>query len=84
LGLSALSELIVIFPKLIGAFTDIILERLDDIDLTIRRKALDLISTMVKKKKKKKKKKKLLNTLFHLKHNINILYILYIRLPSLI
>jgi len=47
LGLSALSELIVIFPKLIGAFTDIILERLDDIDLTIRRKALDLVPTMV-------------------------------------
>ncbi|OUM68944.1 hypothetical protein PIROE2DRAFT_3171 [Piromyces sp. E2] len=49
LGLSALSELVVIFPKVIGTFTDIVLERLDDVDLSIRRKALDLIPTMVTK-----------------------------------
>ena len=47
LGLLTLSELIAIFPKLVAAFTDIILERLDDIDLTIRRKALDIVPTMV-------------------------------------
>ncbi|KAL6613181.1 Adaptor protein complex AP-3 delta subunit [Neocallimastix californiae] len=49
LGLLTLSELIAIFPKLVAAFTDIILERLDDIDLTIRRKALDIVPTMVTK-----------------------------------
>jgi len=49
LGLLTLSELIAIFPKLVVAFTDIILERLDDIDLTIRRKALDLVPAMVTK-----------------------------------
>ncbi|ORX88262.1 Adaptor protein complex AP-3 delta subunit [Anaeromyces robustus] len=49
LGLSALSELITIFPQLVTAFTDIILERLDDIDLSIRRKALDLVPAMVTK-----------------------------------
>jgi len=54
LGLSALSELVEIFPKLIGAFTDIVLERLDDVDLSIRRKALDLIPSMVIKYKNKR------------------------------
>jgi len=50
LGLLALSRVLKDYPKLVAEHNDIILRCIDDADISIRKRALDLLAGMVNKK----------------------------------